>query len=51
MKGILGLSLAAVGLLASDHSGVRPRGAAKDYPHTIAQMASLLPQRWYQQVR
>ena len=24
--------LAAVGLLATDHSGVRPRGAAKDYP-------------------
>jgi hypothetical protein len=31
MKGIFVLMLAAVGLLASDHSGVRPR-AAKDYP-------------------
>jgi hypothetical protein len=32
MKRIFVLMLAAVGLLASDHSGVRPRGAAKDYP-------------------
>jgi hypothetical protein len=32
MKGIFWLSLAAVGLLASDHSGVRPRGSVNDYP-------------------
>jgi hypothetical protein len=32
MKRICGPMLAAVVLLASDHSGVRPRGSAKDYP-------------------
>jgi len=32
MKRIFVPVLAAVGLLASDHSGVRPRGAPKDYP-------------------
>jgi len=32
MKRIFVVALAAVGLLASDHRGVRPRSAAKDYP-------------------
>src|SRR5438309_1010479 len=32
MKRIAVLMLAAVFLVATDHSGVRPRGAAKDYP-------------------
>jgi hypothetical protein len=32
MKVTFMLMMAALGLLATDHSGVRPRGAAKDYP-------------------